>query len=366
MISLLQFKKIDWVLFGSVLFLVSFGILELFAISQNNPSMSFVFSKQIIALVLGVFSMFAIAFFDYRFFKTNSYAAIIFYVASLFVLGLLFVIGSDIRGAAAWIKIGSFSIEPVEFVKIALIILLAKYFSGRHVEMYKFSNIIVSGFYILLPIILILMQPDLGSAIVVMGIWVFMMLVSGMPKKYLAILFLLGAVVSAVAWTTVFKEYQKDRIMTFLNPYNDPQGAGYNVIQSMIAIGDGGIFGSGLGYGSQVQFGFLPEAHTDFMFASIGEEFGLIGIIIVFILLSIIIFRIIKIAINADNNFARLFCIGFVSWLFVQIIINAGMNLGVMPVTGITFPFLSYGGSSLLSLFIALGLVQSIRVRSVN
>ena len=364
MIFISNLKKIDWVLTGAVLFLVMFGILELFAISQNNPSMSFVFSKQIIALVLGLFVMFATSFFDYRFFKTNSYAAIIFYVASLLVLGLLFFIGSNIRGATAWIKIGAFSVEPIEFVKIALIILFAKYFSQRHVEMYRFSNILVSGIYLALPLILVLLQPDLGSAIVVMGIWVFIMLVSGISKKHLAILFLAGALVSAGAWFTVFKEYQKDRILTFLNPYSDPQGAGYNVIQSMTAVGDGGFFGRGLGYGSQVQFGFLPEAHTDFMFASIAEEFGFLGVLIVFLLLSLIIFRIIKIAMLAENNFARLFCIGVASWIFVQVVINAGMNLGIMPVTGITFPFLSYGGSSLLSLFLALGLVQSIKLRS--
>ncbi len=364
MIFLSKLKKLDWILTGAVLFLVGFGILELFAISKNDPTMSFVFLKQVIAFLIGFFAMLAIAFFDYRFFKTNSYAAVIFYVLAVFVLIVLLFVGSDIRGAAAWIKIGSFSIEPVEFAKIALIILLAKYFSQRHIEIYRFSHIVVSGFYVAIPILLILMQPDLGSAIVILGIWFFMMLVSGMPKKHILILFFCGILVFSLAWTTVFKEYQKDRIMTFLNPYNDPQGAGYNVIQSMVAVGDGGFFGRGLGYGSQVQFGFLPEAHTDFMFASVAEEFGLFGVFIIFVLLSLIVYRIVRVAINSDNNFAKLFCIGVVSWIFVQVVINAGMNLGIMPVTGITFPFLSYGGSSLLSLFLALGIVQSIKARS--
>ncbi len=364
MIIISKFKKMDWILTSSVLFLVFFGILELFAMSQNNPTMLFTLSKQIIAFSIGLFTMFAISFFDYRFFKVNSYAAMLFYVFSLMLLVLVLFIGSDIRGASAWIKIGSFSIEPVEFVKIALIILLAKYFSQRHVQIYRFSFIVVSGIYIGIPLLLVLMQPDLGSALVILGIWMLMMLISGISKKHLSVLFFSGAIVSILAWINIFKEYQKDRIMIFLNPYIDPQGAGYNVIQSMIAIGNGGIFGRGLGSGSQVQFGFLPEAHTDFMFASIAEEFGLFGVIFIFSLLSIILWRIIKIAISADNNFARLFCAGVVSWIFIQIIINAGMNLGIMPVTGITFPFLSYGGSSLLSLFIALGLVQSIKVRS--
>jgi len=359
-----KLKKVDWVLFGSVLFLVFFGILELFAISQNDPTMSLALSKQLIAFGLGLVLMVLATFFDYRFFKTNSYAAMIFYALSLVLLVLVLFIGSDIRGASAWIKIGSFSIEPVEFVKIALIILLAKYFSQRHVEIYRFSHVVISGIYIGIPLALVLLQPDLGSAIVIMGVWIFMMLISGISKKHLAFLFLSGVALSVFAWVNVFKEYQKDRIMTFLNPYADPQGAGYNVIQSMTAVGDGGVFGRGLGAGSQVQFGFLPEAHTDFMFAAIAEEFGLVGIVFIFALLSVILWRIIKIAMSADNNFARLFCVGVVSWIFVQIIINAGMNLGIMPVTGITFPFLSYGGSSLLSLFIALGLVQSIKLRN--
>ena len=359
-----KLKGMDWVLTGSVIFLVSFGILELFAISQNDLTMSFVLSKQLIALVLGVILMFLTAFFDYRFFKTSSYAAMIFYALSLFLLVLVLFIGSDIRGASAWIKVGSFSIEPVEFVKIALIILLAKYFSQRHVEIYRFSHVIISGIYLGIPLILVLLQPDLGSAIVIMGVWMLMMLVSGMSKKHLLVLLLSGALLASFAWVSVFKDYQKDRIMTFLNPYADPQGAGYNVIQSMTAVGDGGIFGRGLGAGSQVQFGFLPEAHTDFMFAAIAEEFGLIGVVLIFLLLSVVLWRIIKIAMSSDNNFARLFCVGVVSWIFVQIVINAGMNLGIMPVTGITFPFLSYGGSSLLSLFIAIGLIQSIKLRS--
>ncbi|MBI3671792.1 rod shape-determining protein RodA [Candidatus Azambacteria bacterium] len=364
MILIPQIKKMDWMLVGSALFLVLFGILEIFAINKNSPDMAVILSKQSAALVLGVFSMFAAAFFDYRFFKNNSYAAIIFYILSLAVLGVLLVIGSHIRGAAAWIKIGSFSIEPVEFVKIALIILFAKFFSQRHIEMHRFFHILVSGVYLALPLWLVLLQPDLGSAIVVSGIWVLMMLVSGMSKRHLLILMLIGALAASFAWFNLFKEYQKERIMTFLNPYEDPQGAGYNVIQSMIAVGDGGFFGKGLGHGSQVQFGFLPEAHTDFMFASIAEEFGFFGIIIIFTLLSVMVWRVVKIAALAENNFARLFCIGFASWIFVQVVINAGMNLGIMPVTGITFPFLSYGGSSLVALFIALGLVQSIKLRS--
>jgi len=361
---LLWLKKMDWLLVGSVFLLSFFGLIELFAISQNNPDTSLLFYKQIIAVVLGAIFLFGFTIFDYRFFKTNSYAVMIFYALSLVLLTLLLFIGSSIRGAEAWIQIGSFSIEPVEFVKIAMIILFAKFFSQRHVEMYRFLHVFISGIYLAIPIVLIMLQPDLGSAIVVAGIWFFIMLISGISKKHLLILLLAGILIASFAWFNLFKDYQKDRIMTFINPYSDPKGAGYNVIQSMIAIGDGGFFGKGLGHGSQVQFGFLPEAHTDFMFAAISEEFGFFGVIVLFVLIFVMIWRIIVTAISAENNFARLFCIGVVSWIFVQIVINAGMNLGIMPVTGITFPFLSYGGSSILALFIAIGLIQSIRLRS--
>ena len=160
------------------------------------------------------------------------------------------------------------------------------------------------------------------------------------------------------------KDYQKERILNVLNPYHDPQGIGYNVIQSMIAIGDGGLSGKGLGYGSQVQLKFLPEAHTDFMLASIAEELGFISILAVFSLILIIIWRIIKVAFIAENNFARMFCGGMALLIFIQTVINSGMNFGISPVIGITFPFLSYGGSSLIALFFGLGLVQSIKVRS--
>lgn len=360
-----RLKRLDWILTGAVLCLAIFGILELLAISQSDSQMLMNFTKQIIALSLGFVFMVVIAIFDYRFLKLNSYATIIFYVGSLTLLFILLLIGSNIRGAAAWIRIGNFSLEPVEFVKISLIILFAKYFSQRHIEMYRFFHIIVSGVYLALPVGLVLLQPDLGSAVVMCGIWFFTLLISGISKKHLLAIVAVVAILFIFAWAVLFKEYQKDRIMTFLNPYNDPQGAGYNVIQSMIAVGDGGFLGRGLGYGSQVQFGFLPEAHNDFIFASIAEEFGFVGVLIVLSLSSVIIWRIIKIAGSAENNFAKLFCVGLASWIFVQVAINAGMNLGLMPVTGITFPFLSYGGSSLVALFLALGIAQSIKLRSV-
>lgn len=357
------FQKLDKVLVLAVVSLSFFSLLELTGMAQNNAVYAVYQHKQLLFIALGIAAMFAVSFIDYRFFKNNSYAVMLLYVLSLVFLALLLVLGSKIKGATSWFRLGEFAFGPIEITKIAIVMVLAKYFSARHIEVHRVFHIVLSFAYVAIPLALILLQPDLGSAIIVFSIWFGILFFSGMSKKHIAILMLLGVIVSTFAWTNVLKPYQQDRILTFLDVYRDPQGSGYNVIQSMIAIGDGGVFGKGLGYGSQVQLGFLPESHTDFMFASIAEEFGFAGVALIFFLLSVIFWRITRIALEAHNNFAKLFCVGMIVLLFVQIVINMGMNLGIMPVTGIPFPFISYGGSSLISLFIGIGLVQSIRVR---
>lgn len=357
------FRKIDIVLVLAVVSLSFFSLLELMGMAQNNAVYAVYQHKQILFIALGIVTMLAVSFIDYRFFKNNSYAVMLLYVLSLILLSLVLVLGSNIKGSTSWFRLGEFAFGPIEITKIVIVMVLAKYFSARHIEVHRVFHIVLSFAYVAIPLALILLEPDLGSAIIVFSIWFGVLFFSGMSKKHIAILMLLGMIVSAFAWTYMLKPFQQERIMTFLDVYRDPQGSGYNVIQSMIAIGDGGVFGRGLGYGSQVQLGFLPESHTDFMFASIAEEFGFVGIALIFFLLSVIFWRITRIALEAHNNFAKLFCVGMIMLLFVQIVINMGMNLGIMPVTGIPFPFISYGGSSLISLFIGIGLIQSIRVR---
>jgi len=358
-------KKWDWVLIGAAVLLAAFGIVELIGMAQNDSAMSVYAEKQAIALVFGVLLMGVVSFFDYRFFRNSPWAVILLYVLSLGLLATLLVVGVKAKGSTAWFRIGEFAFGPVEVVKIALVLLFAKFFSPRHIEMYRFSHLLVSILYVAAPCVLVLLQPDLGSASVLAMLWLAMLFLSGIPWKRIILLCLTATLVLSVAWAYGLKEYQKDRIMTFINPYQDPQGAGYNAIQSVIAVGDGGIFGAGLGYGSQIQLGFLPQPHTDFMFASITEEFGAVGAAIVFLLLCAILWRITSIAFHADNNFARLLCAGMVFLIFIQVVINMGMNIGLAPVIGIPFPFLSYGGSSLISFFLGLGLVQSIRVREL-
>ncbi len=364
MSALAYIQKTDKVLAGATVLLALFGVVELVAMAYGNPAMASYQYKQLIAIGIGVAVMFVLSFLDYRFFKNNSYAVILLYAASVLALVALLAVGKQTRGLTGWFTIGGFAFAPVETTKIVLALLLAKYFSLRHVEMYRWFHIIISFLYVALPMALVLMEPDLGSAVVVFSLWLGIVFFSGISRKQVALLIILGMVMAWGGWTYALKDYQKERIVSFVNPYHDPQGVGYNAIQAMIAVGSGGVFGKGLGYGSQVQLGFLPEAHTDFMAASIAEEFGLVGVMIVFLLLCVIVWRIMRIGLAAENNFARIFCAAMMLLIFIHVTINMGMNVGLMPVIGIAFPFLSYGGSNLLALFVGLGLVQSIHTRS--
>jgi rod shape determining protein RodA len=274
----------------------------------------------------------------------------------------LFWLAPEIRGIKSWYKFGPLSIDPIEFTKIVLIILLAKYFSMRHIEMYKVRHIILSGFYVFLPAFLIFLQPDLGSVLILITLWVGILIISGIQVRHFLVLVLCFILLLGFGWNTLLKDYQKDRILNFFTPQLEPLGSGWNQAQSKIAIGSGGIFGQGFTKGSQTQYGFLPEPQTDFIFAAIAEEFGLIGVSILLILFSVLIWRIIKIAIDSKSNFPRLFASSFSIILISQIFIHIGMNIGILPIIGISLPLVSYGGSSLISTFIALGILQSIKI----
>ncbi len=366
---LLHLKKLDWVLATSAISLVSFGLISLYASGgagltsgEASGEAGFLFKKQVLWLVMGFFLMVAISFFDYRILKNYRSPILALYGFSLILLLGLLVLGVNIRGAESWYRIGGITIEPVEFVKISIVLLLAKYFSMRHIEMYRFRHIITSGLYVLLPASLVFIQSEVGSVLILTSIWIGVMIIAGIKIKHLAILIIAGAVLLSVGWNFVFQDYQKDRLISFINPEADPRGSGYNILQSTIAVGSGGILGKGIGEGTQTQLGFLPEAQTDFIFASIAEELGLIG---VFILLSCFAFfarKMMDISHSSSNNFARLVVAGFSIMVLSQMSINIGMTLGLLPITGIPLPFVSYGGSSLISLFAMLGILQSIKI----
>jgi len=240
-----------------------------------------------------------------------------------------------------------------------LILLLAKYFSKRHMEISAFKHIFVSGMYAGILGLLVLLQPDFGSAVTVFTIWAGMVFVSGISKKHIIFLGLVVVASVASAWNFGFKEYQKQRIINFIHPLADVRGSGYNQYQAVIAVGSGQLWGKGVGYGTQSKLKFLPEYQTDFIFAAFAEEWGFVGTLILLILYGLLLARIIYIGLHGASNFEMLFSGGVLILFLSHIIVNVGMNMGLLPVTGITLPFMSYGGSHLLTEFTALGILSS-------
>ena len=228
----------------------------------------------------------------------------------------------------------------------------------------KLRHIILSGFYVFLPAGLIFLQPDLGSVLILVFLWVAILIISGIKLRHFLILCLVMLLIGALGWSFLLKDYQKQRISAFLNPRIEPLGIGWSQRQAKIAIGSGRVLGKGIGKGSQTQYGFLPESQTDFLFASLAEETGLVGVSILLLLYSALIWRIIRIALFAKTNFSRFFASGFAAILISQIFIHIGMNLGLLPIIGISLPLASYGGSGLISVFIGLGILQNIRVKT--
>ncbi len=355
-----HFKKMDWMLIITAILLVGIGLISIYSCSISDGDFSN-FNKQIIFFTAGFLIMILISFFDYRVLRNDPYLILFFYFFCLIALFGLFFLAPETRGTKGWYKIGGVSFDPIEPTKIILIILLAKYFSMRHIAMHQTRHILISGIYAFLPVCLIFFQPDFGSAMILISLWIGILLISGIKLRHFLILVFCGLLVFALSWSLVLKDYQKQRITSFLNPQVDPQGASWSVNQSRIAIGSGGILGQGFGKGSQTQYGFLTEPHTDFIFASFAEEFGLVGVSIILSLFCFLIWQIFKIGFYSLNNFSRLFSAGLAILIFSQVFVNIGMNLGILPIVGISLPFISYGGSNLLMMFIGLGILQSIK-----
>lgn len=355
-----SFLKLDWVIIIIVILLISLGLLALYSVSfvENNFNSSY-FQKQITAIVIGLAAMFFLAFYDYRaidFYSTKLYFAIIAVLVAVIFWGV------KVRGTVGWIGFGEFNIQPVEIAKVVMIIFLASFLSKKKTKLSAFTRTITSVILVSIPVLLVLRQPDFGSASIIVAIWIGMLAVSGINKKNLLVLALIGAVVFSTGWF-LLKDYQKSRIKNFVTPYADPRGSGYNVIQSTVAVGSGGVWGKGLGHGSQSQLNFLPEKRTDFIFAVIAEELGLVGASIVLVLFGVLFYRMKETARLARDNFGYLLTVGVMVMFFVQIFINIGMNVGISPVAGVPLPLLSYGGSSMVSVLAALGIVQSAYAR---
>lgn len=356
---ILHLRKLDWILITAAILLVGFGLLSIYSSSLGKEDF-LNFKKQVIFFGIGFFLMLTISFLDWRSLREDPYLNLIIYFLCLMALIGLFFFAPEIRGVRAWYKLGPISIDPIEFIKIVLVIILAKYFSMRHIEMYRVRHILLSGIYVLIPVVLIFFQPNLGSVLVLVSLWLGVLIISGIKLRHFLILLLCFLLILILGWNSLLKDYQKERILSFFYPI-DPLGVSWSQNQSKIAIGSGGLLGQGISKGSQTQYGFLPEPQTDFIFSAIAEETGLLGVTLLFILFSILIWRILKVAILAASNFPRLFASCIIILLVSQIFIHIGMNIGILPIIGISLPLVSYGGSGLIAIFCGFGILESIK-----
>lgn len=350
-----RLRKIDWWLVGAIVLFMIFSLAMIFSLESGHEEAGR-FLKQAGFVLAGVFVMTISAALNYR--KIVNYGYVLYGIGLVLLIGVLFF-GVTIRGTTGWFQFAGLSLQPVEFVKIGFVIVMARFLGDRAHQVNNWKILLkvlglMAGY-----VALVLFQPDLGSASVIIAVGGAMLFSSSVGLKKIAILFAVGIILAVAAWFAVLENYQRDRILTFIQPERDPLVSGYNVTQAVISVGSGQVFGRGLGLGTQSQLRFLPERETDFIFAVIAEELGFIGVVIILGLYSIVYARLIKGIKTSRDDYARFLLIGFTAVIFTQMFINLGMNLGIMPVTGIPLPFISAGGSSLLALCLAMGIVQN-------
>ncbi len=348
--------EIDWILFSSVILLSFFGLITMNSFVGENTF----FQKQLVWLAVSVAAFFLVSLVDFKFLRRTPVVVWLYSIAVI-SLAVLFGVGSVFQGAQSWLNFGFFAFQPADLAKLVLVITLAKYFSRRHIEIRYFRHLIVSGVYAFILFMLIFVQPDFGSALIIFFVWFGMVLVSGLSKRHLLALFVLGAVTFSALWMFVLADYQKARVMNFIHPLQDIRGTGYNAYQSMISVGSGQLLGKGVGYGTQSRLSFLPEYQTDFIFAAFAEEWGFVGVLLLFGIYMVLIWRILANSLLGATNFESLFGIGVAVLFISHFIVHVGMNIGLMPITGLTLPFMSYGGTNLLISFVALGIIMSMK-----
>lgn len=352
------FKGYDWFLLSAAVFLCAIGLTILFS-TTYDLNISSEATRQVFNVGIGFAALFALSKIDYRMYK--SYTGLFYILLILLLLSVRFF-GKTALGATRWIDFGFFQFQPSLVAQLLMAVILSKFFADNYEEMRRFKMIFRSAVYVAIPTFLVAIQPDLGTALVFVFMWVTMIVASNAKKIYLAFFAAAGLGSLPIAWNFL-KEYQKNRILTFMNPSVDPQGAGWNVNQAMIAIGSGQFWGRGLGHGTQSQLNFIPEKHTDFVFASLAEEMGFLGVFLLLSLYFLLFFRGIRIAILARDFFGTYLAIGILAMLFVHVFVNVGMNMGVMPVTGIPLPLISYGGTPILVDLAAIGILENIYAR---
>lgn len=352
----------DFVLLCAVLVLCGMGFAALYSIGLGKENGNFTFLyHQAITFGIGAVLLMCISCMHYKTFRGYS---ILFYVASIMLLVAVLAIGAHIRGMRGWFVFGSLTFQPVELAKLGLILILARYFSAYTRQVGRLRHIITSCLLAVIPIAAVLAQPDLGSAVILFILWFGMILMSGIPRRYTVAMVLMLVIIASAAWFFALKDYQRQRIITFLSPAHDVQGKSYNVHQAQIAIGSGGLLGRGIGYGSQSQLRFLPESQTDFIFSVLAEELGFVGIGFLFFFWFLLLGRFTRLMRRTRDDFAMYCVLGVTLMFFSHMAINIGGNLGLIPLTGIVLPFISYGGSALLIDLVAVGIVESIYIHS--
>lgn len=338
--------------------LLGISLLILSSISRDF------FLQQLAWIVVGAGVFLALKYFDWRPFIDYGWTIYSIYSASVFLLALTYLLAPITRGHRAWFVLGPFRFQPSEFAKVALVLLLAHFFAKKHMSIARVRTIFISGALTLIPMGLVIFQPDLGSGIIFGLLWLSFLLLSGLPMRYLIVFLILLSCLSIFSWYNLLLPYQKDRIIGLINPDRDLLGVNWNVNQAKIAIGSAGFWGKGYGQGTQAQLGFLPEAHSDFIFSALIEEWGLASGIVYFLIFTYFIFIILKIGVQSSNNFERFVALGGATIFCVHFVINIGSATGILPVVGIPLSFVSYGGSNLISSFFLLGMIYSIAGRA--
>ncbi len=356
----ISLRDFDWVLLIFVLLICGLGVMEIYS-ATFSTKFAGVHVRQVYWILAGLGMMFLISLINYQLLLDNVHWMYLFSLASLFSV---LVFGKKYLGARRWIQMpGGQHFQPSEWVKLILILAIAKYFHDLRQKELSAADIIKAGLIVAVPMFMVLAQPDLGTALTYVPVAIIGLYIGGMRWKQAAALLLIAVILAPIAWKVVLKPYQRDRLISFIEPEADPQHKGYQVIQSMIAVGSGGILGKGIAKGSQIQGQFLPVPQTDFIFAAFAEERGFLGAIGLLLLYFIVLMRLVHNAQTAPDRAGAFVVMGVVAVLTFHILVNVGMVVGYMPVTGIPLPLMSYGGSSVLFTFLALGIVMNIRMR---
>jgi len=349
----------DWLWFLALMALSTAGVLAIWSTTADTSMHSY-FGKQLIYLCCSLIAFFVLLYFDYHIFV---HFIAVFYIAGISVLGLVLVMGRNIHNNKSWLDVGIFSFQPSELVKLLVVIGLAKYYAELDMDYLGYRELLIGALIALGPALLIVLQRDLGTAIMFVPIYAVLSFLAGIRRKHLIVIIIAALIVAVPLCGFLLQGYRKDRIETILNPYNDPHHIGYQTIQSEIAIGSGRFLGKGFKQGSQGRGGFLPARHTDFVFSVLAEEKGFLGSISVLSLFLFVAFRLFRTARESKDKVGIMIVSGVLVLFLVHVFINVGMVVGFMPVIGVPLPFISAGGSSLISSFIAMGLCMGIRSR---